>query len=454
MAVTGKELNSFEREIFDFIRRRRLLTPDVPLIVALSGGADSVALLAVLTRLGYNCLAAHCNFHLRGKESDRDQNFCMELTTRLGVDLMVRHFDVAARMEATGESTEMACRELRYAWFRQIADSTGAQAIAVGHHREDRVETFFINLMRGAGITGLTSMNARAGDIVRPLLEMSRTRIEEYLHQQGLEYVVDSTNSESVFLRNRLRNILLPEMEAQFPGAMDAVLRSISHLESTRTIFHSAIDQLRQRYVDGANIDVAAISEEPECATVLYEFLRPLNFTFDQTLKIIAGRNASGLRFMSTDGRLVAELSRGILSLSDSRSAVPCERVYPVSLLRDITVPLHIALSRHSITEFKPERDNETAYFDLTFAHDPANRWEIRHYRRGDRIIPFGSSSSKLVSDLFSDAKYNAAQKRRAWILTCNGEIAWIPGLRNTAIGCVTPRSRAFVKLKIIPDHE
>lgn len=454
MDAAGKYIRNFEQEVSDFIKSRCLLAPEVPVIVALSGGADSVALLAVMTRLGYNCLAAHCNFRLRGAESERDCRHCMDITAQLGVDLLVRNFDVAARMEATGESTEMACRELRYAWFREIADSTGAQAIAVGHHREDRAETFFINLMRGAGITGLTSMNVRAGDVVRPLLQMSRAQIEKYLQCLGLEFVTDSSNAENDFRRNRLRNIILPELETQFPGAMDSILRSISHLESARVIFHGAIEQYRGKYVDGADIDVASIAALPQGQTVLYEILRPLNFTFDQTVKILSGIHGSGLRFTSTDGRLVAELSRGTLSLYDSDSAALCRRVYPVSLLRDITVPVHIALSRHNITEFKPERDYNTAYFDQSFAHDPANRWELRHYRRGDRLIPFGSNYSKLVSDLFSDAKYDAAQKRNAWILTCNGEIAWIPGLRNTAIGCVNPDSRAFVKLKIITDHE
>ena len=219
-------LCDFERRTADFITSRRLLRSDAPVIVALSGGADSVALLAVLLRLGYDCRAAHCNFHLRGEESMRDMNHCRAVAEKLDVDLYVRDFDVSARRSAfPGESVEMACRELRYNWFSDLLDRECAQAVAVGHHREDRAETFMLNLMRGAGIAGLTSMRPQSGNVVRPLLPFTRREIEDYVAQHGLTFINDSSNASDAHRRNRLRNNIFPALEAAFPGALDAVLR-------------------------------------------------------------------------------------------------------------------------------------------------------------------------------------------------------------------------------------
>ena len=205
-------------KVKDAIERQGLLRPQGRVVVAVSGGADSVALLSVLLELGYDCLAAHCNFGLRGAESVRDMRHVESLADRLGVDLCVRDFDVAARRADTGESVEMACRELRYEWFYELVDRERAQAIAVGHHAEDQLETLFLNLLRGTGITGLRGMRPRNGHVVRPMLECTRAEIEDYLHTRGLDWVTDSTNASDDFTRNRLRNRLLPLVDELFDG--------------------------------------------------------------------------------------------------------------------------------------------------------------------------------------------------------------------------------------------
>ena len=239
-------IHDFEQTVAKFTDSVLGLRRDASILIALSGGADSVALLLALHRLGFMCVAAHCNFHLRGEESRRDMLFCRELTGRIGVDLHVRDFDVESRRKSHGESVETACRELRYRWFADLADAEGAQAIAVGHHMEDRVETFFLNLLRGAGIVGLTSMRPRNGAVVRPLLELSRRQIEEYVAACNENFVTDSTNSDNAFRRNAIRNRLMPLLNEISKDATDAVFRSISNLESARDIFTDAIEG-RQR---------------------------------------------------------------------------------------------------------------------------------------------------------------------------------------------------------------
>ena len=448
--MSADTISAFERTVEAFIGSRRLLHTGAPVVVALSGGADSVALLAVLSRLGYDCRAAHCNFHLRGEESMRDMRHCQELCRRLDTDLYVRDFDVdRRRADNPGESVEMACRELRYAWFADLLDREGAQAVAVGHHREDRAETFMLNLMRGAGIAGLTSMNARSGSVVRPMLPVSRTDIEAYLAALGLEYITDSSNASDAHRRNRLRNRLFPLLEELFPGATTSLLRSVSHLESARGIFNEAIEDRRRRYFCGNAIALAELAaHESEAPTVLYEFLRPLKFSYTQVLDMLGSASSSGARFVSADGAVVAEVSHGVMEISDAgRLLRDAGESFTVSLRHDIVEPVAISVRRRPGAAFSPERlGPAVAYLDAS-ALDGDPVWELRHWRRGDRIVPFGATKSKLVSDIFASAHYSASQKRRAWILTRDGEIVWLPGLRNSALFAVGPDTREFVRL-------
>lgn len=450
--LSDKYTSSFESRARDYILRQRLLHGGAPVIVALSGGSDSVALLALLTRLGYDCRAAHCNFHLRGEESMRDMRHCQALCESLDIDLYVRDFDVKAHMaQHPSDSVEMACRDLRYAWFADLLDREGAQALAVGHHRDDRAETFLLNLMRGAGITGLSSMNPRNGSTVRPLLSFSRTEILQYLEALGLSYITDSSNASDAHRRNRIRNRVLPLLEELFPGATDSILRSVTNLESARTIFNDAIESRRNRYFSGSCISMADLANnEPEAPTVLFEFLRPLGFTFTQVCDMLDSATASGAVFRSTDGKVVAELNRGVIELVDAASRrIPAGECYTVNLLHDITEPLTINISRHSVAEFVPENlGPSVAYIDMR-ALDGNRPWELRHWRRGDRMVPFGSKKDKLVSDIYASAHLSASRKRSTWLLTHGDDIVWIPGLRNSALHTIGPGTKLYLRLQL-----
>ena len=205
-------MKALEKQIAQVISRHRLLPQgkERPVLVALSGGADSVALLRLLLRLGYTCHAAHCNFHLRGDESERDELFVRQLCQRLGVTLHVQDFATADYAAAHKVSIEMAARQLRYDWFKRLRAETGCQAVAVAHHRDDNVETLLLNLLRGSGLHGLTGMDYRRDGIVRPLLDVSRQQLTGYLGKLGQDYVTDSTNLQPDVRRNRLRLQVLP----------------------------------------------------------------------------------------------------------------------------------------------------------------------------------------------------------------------------------------------------
>jgi tRNA(Ile)-lysidine synthase len=232
-----------------YIEKYRLLSEDRPVLVGLSGGADSVALLGVLVRLGYPCIALHCNFHLRGEESDRDEAFACEFAESLEVPFHKIDFDTISYAGEKHLSIEMAARELRYAWFEEMRERLGGQAIAVAHHRDDNVETVLMNLIRGTGIRGMSGIRPRNGFIVRPLLCVSREDILAWLVDQGYAYMVDSTNLSDAYTRNFIRLNVLPLLEEINPSARNTIARSAEHLSEPSQPYGLPASQSAQRYL-------------------------------------------------------------------------------------------------------------------------------------------------------------------------------------------------------------
>lgn len=442
-------INKFENAVADTISRHSLLVNGDKVVVALSGGADSVALLSSLCHLGYDCIAAHCNFHLRGEESQRDMLHAEAVCSKLGVELSVKDFDVAKRTAKYKESVEMACRALRYEWFGELLISENANVVAVGHHIEDNIETFLLNLMRGTGLEGLCGMKYRRDHIIRPLLDVKRAEIEEYLNEVGLTYIVDSSNSSDLYQRNRLRNWVMPELERNFPNAGKAILSAMSNLASSFSIYKNAISRYRDACelapwkFDLNKLDASAGHSS---ATVLYEMLKADGITASQCQDIVSSVSKSGLKFKGKKGG-VFELDRGVLSRIEHAGFQWRTEEYDIDLHYDVSMPVNIRVSWHDISEFSPVYDRNVIYIDQSAVKD-GHHWRLRHWRKGDRIMPFGMHGSKLLSDLFSDAKYTSEDKRNAWVLTCNEEIIWAVGLRVSRKYTITQRTSRFIRLE------
>lgn len=432
------------------IDEHSLLRREGRIIVAVSGGADSVALLAVLLELGYDCVAAHCNFHLRGEESNRDMRHVAKITERLNIDLYIKEFDVHNRMRDTGESVEMACRELRYAWFYDLLERNQAQAIAVGHHCEDQTETFFLNLLRGSGLIGLAGMRHRTQNIVRPLLDCSRTQIENYLVERHLDWVMDKTNASDEFLRNRLRNRLLPFFEKLFPGASQAILRSMSFLREAEQFYSTAIAERASRYtnIETGEMDLKElINKEPSAPLILFEWLKKEGFTRTQTDDMLRTATHSGGSFRAGASHIRA-VDHGILRAAHAGQILADDAV-DVNLCRDITEPINIKITVHDVAEFKAENNNRIAYIDVK-ALEGNPLWQLRHWRRGDRMRPFGMNGTKLVSNIFAQAHLSFQQKAQTWLLTRNEEIIWVTGIRASSHFAISPSTRNYLRLELI----
>ena len=271
-----------KKKIAQYIDQEKLFTREDKILVTLSGGADSVALLRLLLDMGYTCEAAHCNFHLRGDESVRDEMFVRELCLQLEVPLYIQHFQTTEEAEKRHISIEMAARELRYAWFEQLRLQQGADVIAVAHHKDDSVETLLLNLIRGTGINGLLGIRPKNGNIVRPLLCLDRKEITEYLQAIGQSYVTDSTNLRDEYTRNKIRLNLLPLMQKINPSVKESLLRTAEYLNDAALLYKKGIEEGKRKVQTGQDILISALLQEPAPETLVFEILSPLGFTATQ----------------------------------------------------------------------------------------------------------------------------------------------------------------------------
>lgn len=442
--------NSFLDKIRNYISSNGLLEDGTKVIVGVSGGADSTALLLILLRLGYRVHAVHCNFHLRGSESDRDQQFVTDLCNRLGVELEICQYNTQQYASDHGISIEMAARELRYADFERIMHKCGASAVCIAHHRDDSVETILLNLIRGTGIKGLTGIKPRNGHIIRPLLCVSRQDIENWLNEIGQPYVTDSTNLETDYTRNKIRNQLLPLMRSINPDADNAVNDTAKHLQQTYAIYSKAIKSATDRIVTiSGGITTTSIPElnkEADTGAVLFEILSPMGFNSTQIEDIVASLSSQpGARFISATHQLIKERDFLTVSPIDDSSFKPLTiNLEPdtSSALPDGSV-LTVATA-HAGTPIS--RLQSTATFDADLVKGPIT---IRPWQEGDWFIPFGMKGRKLVSDYLTDCKVSALERQKQLVATCRNDIIWVMGRRSDNRYRVTDKTKTQLILSL-----
>ncbi len=424
----GESFARMKNRVSEFIAQHRLLDASALHLVALSGGADSVCLLLLLLKMGYRLEAAHCNFHLRGEESDRDEAFVQTLCQEKGVALHLAHFDTRSYAALHHVSIEMAARHLRYAYFEQLRSDLGADTICVAHHSDDNVETVLMNLLRGTGLRGLQGIQPRRDHIVRPLLCVSRVEIEQWLQEQGQPFVNDSTNSVADVVRNKLRLDIIPRLKEIFPQAAGNILSTAHFVEEALRVYSHAVDE-RLLYLqrDGTDsISIDELQKEPSAESLLFEWLSPKGFS-SHTVQQISGmlsRIASGREWSSATHTLLCHSGRLLLSALEEQRG-PLHIPEPGVYVYDDNTKFRIAIQdgRHI------ERDNDQAC--CADAHCVAFPLVIRHLSQGDRFRPLGMKGSRLVSDFLTDQHLSVIDKRRQLILCdAQGNILWIVGRR------------------------
>lgn len=425
-----------------YIEEHALLAPRQKVTVALSGGADSVCLLLLLHEMGFGIEAAHCNFHLRGQESDRDQRFAEDLCTRLGIQLHIKHFDTTAEARRSGQSIEMAARELRYRWF-----ATLGHTIAIAHHRDDNVETMLLNLVRGTGLRGLCGIQPRAeihgAQVVRPLLCISRQQILAYLANHNCTYVTDSTNLETVARRNIIRLKVLPLLAELNPSIADTLQQDMTRLGESQRLVDEAIlyHASRAMNADGS-ISIDYIDSCPAPLTLLHHLLSPYGFNAQEVYHDRHGRDGAvhttlSHRLLRHDGRLTI---RPLAAAEPPAMTLPEEGTVCLPDGRQ----LHIA---QSCAPIHVARSASTATLDLDSLALPLT---LRPAKRGDRFRPFGMKGTKLVSDYLTDLHLSLFDKEDQCVVAdAKGDIVWLVGRRIAQNAAITPHTRRALTLRI-----
>ncbi len=419
------------------------------IIVGVSGGPDSVALLHILNKLGYDCIAAHCNFHLRMAESERDELFVRKLCDTFKIKLVCVDFDTKRYAKDNKLSIEMAARHLRYEWFEKIRAENNAEAIATGHHADDNAETMLLNLIRGTGIKGLSGIPPINGKIIRPLLTCTREEILKYLHVNSLTYITDSTNLQNDFTRNKIRNQVMPLLQDINPSIKQTISKSIKRFRELNSFYEQCVKEKIEEVVHKSenqtliNIEKLCLFSSP--ALILYEILYPMGFHPDVIEKVFENiHNDSGKLFYSENYRLLKDRNFLIITANKDKSNLE----YNISHYEDaVFKPFKIKIERFERDKIQSlKTDKNTIFVDAEKVKLPLT---IRNWQKGDVFYPFGMKGKKKLSDFFTDEKLSIIEKENIEVLISENEIIWIIGYRADDRFKVTEKTKIVIQFQI-----
>lgn len=432
-----------------FIEQERLFSRRDKIAVGVSGGADSVALLALLCELGYDCVALHCNFHLRGEESMRDERFVKQWVESLNIEYRKVDFETEKYAAEQKISIEMAARELRYEWFREQKQQLGAKYIAIAHHADDVAETFLINMTRGSGIHGLTGIKPKNGDIVRPLLCVSRKEITQYLIDKELKHVEDSTNQESIYVRNKFRNNIIPLLQSINPSFKTSLIQTISNLKNTEDFLNGKLASVRAEVMSQDQkgvwrISIEKLRREGNAQFLLFELLQPFGFSSSTVQNIADGlEGESGKVYSSHDYTLQKDRETLILFKRDDCE----ERTFEITEGETwIDLPMKLRISVESPKNCTIDKSKNCCYSDYGKLKFPL---KIRKWQQGDCFVPFGMKGRKKVSDYFIDNRIPLYQKMQTWILLSDNQIVWVMGERSDNRFRISDETEKILKIEI-----
>ena len=414
------------------------------LLVAVSGGPDSVVLLDSLHREGFSVVVAHCNFHLRGEASDADAIFVRSLADKYQVAYCQADFDTEKVAEERKVSIEMAARDLRYEWFEQMADEYNCDLIAVAHNADDVVETFFLNLTRGTGLQGLSGMAELRGRIVRPLLQVSREQIMEYIAENELEYRIDATNLETVYTRNKIRHNVVSQLMEINPSFLETMANNMRFIASAQGIVEAYAAEAYKYVVteEGERIrfDLNRLREFEGVDTLLFLWLNRYGFGSDVVMQLYRSLNdIAGKQFYSATHRIVG--GREYLECTMHNAECTMQNAEFTIDEKQFTIndPIKLEVNEVDIADFRLIKSANVACLDVDKLQYPL---VLRRWKRGDWFIPYGMKGRKKLSDFFADKKMNLIEKERVWLLASGDDIVWIVGHRVDARYAVTEKTK------------
>ncbi|MBR4583857.1 MAG: tRNA lysidine(34) synthetase TilS [Bacteroidales bacterium] len=399
------------------------------LLCAVSGGIDSIVMLHLLNEMNYECVVAHCNFKLRGEESDGDEQFVRQMCEKLFVPCFVNVFDTHKYADETGLSIQMAARKLRYDWFYELAEKENCQYIALAHNSDDQAETAILNIVRGTGIRGVSGMKPLLGKLFRPLIEVSRADIAQISADDKIPYHDDSTNATTKYARNKVRHLVLPLLQEINAAAKENILRSVSYFADTERIMNDYVRMAKENALsyegNVMKIDVAKVLQTAAPSTVFFEMLvgggvpKPLA---SESICLLDAQ--TGRKCMLADMEVVRNRDFIEVYKSESQNEDFEATINVIGDLKKYGFNISMA---YCDDDFACERNPKIAYLDVKKLKFPLT---LRNWRFGDKFIPLGMKGSRKLSDFFKDEKLSQSQKSKVQVLESDGKISWVVGMR------------------------
>lgn len=420
---------------------------DEKLLIAISGGVDSVVLTHLLSTLNFNISLAHCNFSLRGKESDLDEAFVIKLGKELKVPVFTKQFNTAQFSKENKQSSQIAARELRYNWFQKLAEQHSFDSILTAHHADDHIETFLINLTRGTGLDGLTGIPEINGNIVRPLLKFSRNEILTFVKENHIDWREDKSNASTKYIRNKVRHQVLPILKEINPSLLETFAKTTAHLKESQQIIEDCIEKIApeiliiEEKIIKINIEKITAFSNPKA--YLYQFLKRYNFTeWNDVYSLLSAQ--SGKQVFSKTHVLLKD--RAFLLLLKKDTSPVFNNVFFIEENQtEITKP--IQLQFEDVKE-KSRENKHTIYIDKQLLVFPL---KLRKWRDGDFFYPTGMKGKKKVSKYFKDEKFSLLEKQNTWILcNNNNHILWIVGHRQDNRFEITKQTSKTFKVSLL----
>lgn len=432
-------LTNFKKHIeenFSFLKGKKSL-------IACSGGVDSVVLTHLIKNLNLEIALAHCNFSLRGEESDGDEQFVVALAENLDVPIFSETFDTHKYADEQKVSTQMAARTLRYNWFEEILSNFSYDYLLTAHHLDDDLETFFINLSRGTGLNGLTGIPKKNQKVVRPLLNFSREEIVDYAEANKLKWREDSTNQKTDYLRNKLRLEVIPQFKEtnenllkNFKKTQDNLIASQNLIDDYMSLVYKLVISKKS---DSYHLNIQKLRELPHTEELLYELLKDFGFTeWNDVSNLLDAQ--TGKQVLSKTHRLLKNRDELILT---EVVINPIDEEYLVTE-EGISAPIKLETEQSMAIG---ETEKNTIYLDAEKLNFPL---KLRKWRKGDSFKPFGMGGSKKLSKFFKDEKLSATEKEKIWVLVDKNEVVWVVGKRMDDTYKVTQKTEKIIKITYV----
>lgn len=440
------------KQFLDFIKKEALFKKNERILLTVSGGVDSIVMCDLFHKAGIAFGVAHCNFKLRGKESDGDKKFVSELAKKYQVPFYWKSFDTKPYSKNKKISIQMAARDLRYEWMKRLAKDKKYDFIATAHHLDDSIETFFINILRGTGIAGLQGVPVAQGIIIRPLLFANKTKIREYAESENLTWREDSSNLTDKYLRNNIRHHLIPSLKKLNAGFEKTITKELSYFKDAATIFKKFIEEKKRDIVieEGKNIllNIKKLKDSGHAETILHELLRAYDFT-PETTELIAKRMyaTAGKKFFSPTYRLIKD--RDFLILTPKQFS---EQEGDFFIKKNQTEfsnsSLHLKIeSFPGNLDHVKDKKNSVAHFDY---HSISFPLKIRKWKQGDSFHPLGMTGKKKLSNFLIDKKIPLSDKENIYVLESEGNIVWVIDHRIDDNYKVLPKTKEILRISVI----